>query len=195
MLNSFFRSGIQYLRSLNQRSTIALMATVVSVCALCLSIYQVRLARKQQLASVWPYLSIGGHSTTNAAQQTWGITVTNDGLGPAIVESVLLRYAGKTYKYRVLVDSLASWTGQLDSLKNMNYAMSSIDRGSVIRSGSSIEWLSFDLTFSQPPEGQPKAGEFIENLEICIRYKSLYGEVWESTFNDPKREEAVRKIE
>lgn len=81
MFKSFFRSIIAFFRSLNQRAAIAFMATVVSVCALCVSLYQVRLAKNQQMAAVWPYVSIGGHSTANGQNQTWGITVTNNGLG------------------------------------------------------------------------------------------------------------------
>lgn len=49
MLKSFFSSIISFLRSISQRATIAVMATVVSTCALCVSLYEAQLSRRQQL--------------------------------------------------------------------------------------------------------------------------------------------------
>lgn len=195
MFKSFYHSTLAFLRSLNQRAAIALMATVVSLCALCVSLYQVRLAKNQQMAAVWPYVSIGGHSTANGPKQAWGITVTNNGLGPAIIEQVRLRYAGKDFAFQTLVDSLAAWTSRLDSLKSMNYAVGAIDRGTVIPAGNAVEWLAFDLSFSVPASAPPKAQEYFRNLSIVVRYKSLYGEIWESSFNEKDTEDGVRKIE
>jgi hypothetical protein len=60
----------------------------LSVLAVVVSFYQARIAEKQAHASVWPYLSIGYNVNdgSDAAGFTW--TVDNNGLGPAILESV-----------------------------------------------------------------------------------------------------------
>jgi len=192
---SFLLDFSVFLRGLNQRSVIALMATVISVCAFCVSVYQTQLARRQQLASVWPYLSIGGYGTANSTSQSWGLRVVNNGLGPAIIESVKIGFAGQAQPFKKIVDSLYIKTTRMDSLKTLNYSINEIERGNVISAGSTVEWLSFDLQFSSTPPGEPASKRFLPNLQLVIQYKSLYGERWESCFNCSDGTESVRKIE
>lgn len=194
MLKNFFSSALSFFRQLNQRSFIALMATVVSICALCVSLYQAKLLRKQQLASVWPYVSIGGTNTSYNLEQSWGIKLTNNGLGPAIIEKVEIKYAGSEMPFRVLKDSLYAQHSRLDSLKNLNYSIQEIERGTVIPANTSIEWLAFNLSFSERPKGVSAAKTHMKNLQLRVQYKSLYGERWESCFNCGDSVEEVRKL-
>lgn len=171
------------------------MATVISICAFLVSVYQVQLSRQQQLASVWPYLSIGGYGTAKEHQQSWGLRVVNNGLGPAIIESVTARYAGQTQDFQVFIDSLYAKNAQLDSLKSLNYAVNEIERGEVIAAGNTVELLSFELLFRNKPNGKPASMQFMPKLELSIQYKSLYGERWVSCFNCPDGKDGVQKVD
>lgn len=73
---------------------IAIAATITSVCALVVAVYQTRLTREQQLNSVWPYVLISESVDMN---QQLTIVVTNSGIGPAIIDDVRIVYKGKEY--------------------------------------------------------------------------------------------------
>lgn len=183
------------LRSISQRSVVALMATFVSICALAVSLYQTRLARQQQLAAVWPYLSIGGHGTANAGSQSWGIQVANKGLGPAIIDSLTVVYAGKSQTFKTLINAVYAESAQLDSIRSLNYAINEISRKTVISAGATVELLSYDLKFSGGKSDNPVSEKFLSKIGLRIYYKSLYGERWESCFNCRENEDGVKKLD
>ena len=194
-MKAIYHKILLFLQGLNQRPVIAIMATVVSICALCVSLYQTQLSRQQQLAAVWPYLSIGGYGTANGNKQSWGVRVVNNGLGPAIIESVTVRYAGQVQPFQVFTDSLYAKNVRLDALKSLNYAVDEIKRGEVIAAGSTVEWISFELDFSKKLPGNPSTLQFLPNLEMLIQYTSLYGERWTSCFNCPDGKDGVHKLD
>jgi len=66
-------------------------ATVVAVAALATAVYEARINRAVQRASLWPYLS-EYHSRTASA---YTFNVRNVGLGPALVRSFQLRVDGR----------------------------------------------------------------------------------------------------
>jgi hypothetical protein len=73
---------------------------VIAVCALLISSFataatwwQSRVVAQQLSAQVWPYLSI----TTTYDPQYIAVDVVNDGLGPAIIRSVVLTVDGRAY--------------------------------------------------------------------------------------------------
>src|SRR6478672_2162589 len=80
---------------------LGISATLLSLCALVVSIFQTNLAREQnaiareqQQASVWPHIQ-AVYSQNN---DDFGWTIINNGVGPAIVKSLTLTYQGKAYK-------------------------------------------------------------------------------------------------
>ena len=77
---------LKWLKS-NHNSVTALGAITVSMIALFVAWDQSRVMRAQQHAEVWPALQI--ESSFMTADDLWTVVlqVTNDGIGPAIVES------------------------------------------------------------------------------------------------------------
>jgi hypothetical protein len=73
------------------------VAVVISVAALFVSFYQARVAEKQAHASVWPYLSIGYDIIDEGPRKGFTWTVENHGLGPALIQSVIITLDGKPY--------------------------------------------------------------------------------------------------
>src|SRR4051794_40735251 len=75
-------------------TVIAMTAAVASLCAVVVTIYQTKLSREQQLNSVWPYLMIYEHL---GEDQVPKLLVANQGIGPAIVDSVRIVYKNRAY--------------------------------------------------------------------------------------------------
>jgi hypothetical protein len=194
MLKKLLNPVVQFIRELNQRATIALMATFISTCALCVSLYQASLSRRQQLASVWPYVSISGYGTAVGTDQSWGIKFVNNGLGPAIIENLTIEYAGQLYPFDVLTDTLFQQHHRLDSLIDLTYGTQQVSKGTVIPAGGTIEWLDFTMKFSKKSEGAGEGARFLNALKVTLTYKSLFGERWENC-NMCDREDAVIKLD
>jgi hypothetical protein len=71
---------------------VSLSAMAVGVCSLFITLYQTYLLREAQSASVLPYLAFGITSTNDGAY----LTLRNDGVGPARLESVRIHFKGQT---------------------------------------------------------------------------------------------------
>ena len=108
---------------------VSLSAMAVGVCSLFITLYQTYLTREAQSASVLPYLAFGITSTNDGAY----LTLRNDGVGPARLESVQIHFNGQTTDvdpYRLLplppdgytapgavgrsIDARAAAAGELD---------------------------------------------------------------------------------
>jgi hypothetical protein len=82
-------------KRINVELLLSLSATFLSLAALTVSIFQTKIAREQQHASVWPYLQLGASS--NGTEYNYGIM--NRGIGPAIVKEVEWIYRDSVYKH------------------------------------------------------------------------------------------------
>jgi hypothetical protein len=141
---------------------IAIVAVIASVGALILGSYTAVLERRHDSASVWPHLELGITFTP----QTAGMQVSNSGVGPAIVQSVVVSADGRPLRswpdaFKVLLDSAVP-----------KYSSSSVsDR--VIRAGETVNWfvLPSDVL---PSDIQTRLARIV--IEIC--YASVYDEHW-----------------
>lgn len=73
---------------------IAISAILFSVCALVVSITEVSIMRKQQKATVWPYLEL----LPSYNESGFYVLMQNKGVGPAIVKSFILKFDGEIIK-------------------------------------------------------------------------------------------------
>lgn len=64
---------------------VALSAVLIGICALVVSVVQVRIMREEQHASVWPRLVL---AQSYSQGRRFGVVVSNPGIGPAVVKSV-----------------------------------------------------------------------------------------------------------
>lgn len=72
---------------------VSLSAMVVGVSSLFVIVYQTHLMRQAQSAAALPYLMVGVQSNSEGAY----LTLSNKGLGPALLESVRIRHEGRTF--------------------------------------------------------------------------------------------------
>jgi hypothetical protein len=149
---------------------IAIAALLVSALSALMLYYQTRVVADQYAATIWPYISV--ESTLSATDDR--ITVTNDGLGPALIKSAQLVYDGKP---------LASWNDYLaDMTRGIKHregirataSLSSIGPASTIRPGDSKQLFDFSYN-SAALEHAVLAHSVV--LKFC--YCSLNNSCWQ----------------
>ena len=75
---------------------VAICALVTSVMAVYMAWDQGRVMRAQQHGAVYPVLQVDGFVSTTAEMASIGIRVSNSGVGPAMIEDVIVQRAGAT---------------------------------------------------------------------------------------------------
>jgi len=150
----------------------ALIATFVGVCALCVSGYTAYVQREQVRAAVWPILE---YETSNSPDIHF--TVSNKGVGPAIIENVIVRVDGQPVK---------NWRQVMEKLRgHMEYRGAESDiSGHVFSAGESMVVFTphddndnpFNFDRSNPLWIKMNEERNRVSVEIC--YCSTLGECW-----------------
>lgn len=146
---------------------LSIAAGVGAVCAVAISLYQAALAREQQRASAWPYLT---QSNSYVPGQPYTRQVENQGVGPARVRSFEVRVDGRPVR---------SWDEAVRALTgkgNSELVYSSFGRGSVLPPGTT-------RTLLQLPSGDQALAFWVgaqTRLETAICYCSIYDECWKA---------------
>jgi hypothetical protein len=162
----------------------AIIATVVSVSTLTLSFYQAHLNRKQQYASVWPYMMV---STTNVSLDDktpqFYIELFNKGVGPAMIEDFDITHQGHRFddefdyaRFALTKKGITDTTGYVQR--------SNLWKGRVISPGETVKWLYVKGIYARPLEAA------FRETKIRIRFKSIYDERWE--LRTPAEEPVVK---
>ena len=163
----------------NSERLLSLSAMSISFITLLIFIYQTNLMSKQNYLSILPYLDMS--VTRNRGDHIFELNLKNHGVGPAIIESVIMEYRGKRYD---LVDFendlfifLLTKVPVLDSIKNAS--TSTLDKGMAIPANSSYNVLRIE----DSPEGYELIVGSLDNLlenglDYEIVYKSIQNERW-----------------
>lgn len=72
-------------------SLLSIIAIIISLSALGVSVFEVTSLKDQQKASVWPYLEV----SSTYSGEGFKVTLTNKGIGPALLGDVVLTHNGK----------------------------------------------------------------------------------------------------
>ncbi len=154
---------------------VAVCALVVSICALVISVQEIRIMRKQQKASMYPYLTAG--KSYNA--EGFGVQLKNSGNGLARIDS-----------YQIYNDSIyfSDWIEVVETLmpeaKNIHYNIirtSGGIRNQMIPPGEEVNLIFFTWT-----EETRKLQKEFQDLKLKICYSSLLDEHWTLTGNTPE---------
>ncbi|WP_020606135.1 hypothetical protein [Spirosoma spitsbergense] len=155
---------------LDSNTIISITATIVSVCALFLSVYQTMLSRQQQSTSVWPKLVIS-NAYFNDGDFYW-LDIRNVGIGPAIIKDVTIEQAGKPYQSMNEYVTYALTTNAVkDSTFSLDY--SELDVEDVIPQGEKKRLIDV--------KGKEATRLFLEKrkqFRLTVTYASIYGEEW-----------------
>ena len=166
------------------QNIIAVGVTLISVCALVVSILQTRIMSEQRLlmheqakAAVWPNLSLTTHKShaEDYGISSYKLVISNAGVGPAIVKGMRVTYKGQIAEnWWDLFDKF-----QLgDSIET--YVSNSTLNHEIIKIGeeSTILDLSNNLPLAQIYFEQA------HEIKIEIYYSSIYGNLWKYTFGN-----------
>lgn len=154
----------------NSDKFLSLFAVLLSVGTLVVFIYQTNLVRKQQYASVYPYLEMGFH---NRGFEQMKYVLTNVGVGPALIKQVEIKDSQGDYKGR-FSDFLVELTSR-EGPDSIYYSYSDIAVGRMLPAGSSIELISCHNRYSSE-----RILDLMDQyeVELNITYASIYGERW-----------------
>ncbi len=164
---------------LNSDKVLSFTAMGISFITLVIFIYQTNLMSKQNYLSIMPYLSV--RTTEDSAENIYEFRLQNNGVGPAIIESVTMIYGEERYKLSDYENKFSSFIQSkapaLDSLKN--YWSATIDKGMAIPANT--EYI-FMRTNGSPEDfqllKQEIEGLLSSGMDYEIIYKSIQDERW-----------------
>ena len=164
------------------QNIIALGVTLISACALVVSINQTRIMTeqrelmfKQAKAQVWPHIAMGvskGHNRDGSIA-AFELGMGNAGVGPAIVKGVRVTYRGRTAKH---------WWDLFDQFEKPDSVETYCNNSSINDRIVKIdeEFSALDLN-----NNLPLAQIFFReaaNIKFEILYESIYGDKWLYTY-------------
>ncbi len=149
----------------------AVIATFVGICALCVSGYTAYMQRQQVRATVWPILE---YDSSNGPIQ---FTLSNKGVGPAIIRNVILRVDDQPMR---------NWHDVLEKFlgPGEHRGEESDMRGHVLAAGEKLTVFTphddaqnpLNLDKANPLWVQLNKDRLRVTIEIC--YSSTLGESW-----------------
>ena len=153
-------------RKFSSEKIVAFTAIIISLCALVVSFYEVRIMRTQQKASVWPYVTMGQQYSANG----FAIETANKGIGPAKIESVKVWVKGK--QVTELDEVLTAILGPDHGITYNDFGVGGINK-TVLEPGYDNYLVRFNWT--------DKTRELQKNLymiNIEVVYSSILGDCW-----------------
>mgnify|MGYP001799353177 CR=1 FL=1 len=149
---------------------VAVCALLTSVVAIWVAWDQSRVMRAQQHGMVYPVLQVEGFVSTTSESVSMGLRLSNTGVGPALVESVVARTGGERletlepYRAYLASDFDISWTGM---------AGRSLAPGAEV-DAIAFEWETNEITTEQLNTAVAKWGEI--DFDFC--YCSVFNRCW-----------------
>jgi hypothetical protein len=157
----------------NTEKIVSLSAVLISIATLIVLIYQTNLMSKQQRLSVLPYLTMGN---MGAYTPNFKYVIFNNGIGPAFVEKIEVKYKGKTYPYDLYV-FLAEHAEGFSEINNFFY--SNLAAGTLIPAQTNVEHLLIENSAEDGEKLHAMLSKlFEEGLSFEITYRSIYDERW-----------------
>ena len=162
-------------KTVSNQAILATMATIVSVCALGVSLMQTYYQHKYLHAAAWAHLQAAAHRSEgnkDSTENSFTIKLMNKGVGPAIVESIEYQFKGK--KVEGIENLVKSIVG-----KAFSGGYKDVGPGAVIAQNEEFDLVSIT---------RGKAKIFAENIiyvKIKIVYSSVHDQKWEYIY-DPE---------
>ncbi|WP_203290752.1 hypothetical protein [Maricaulis parjimensis] len=157
----------------NHQTLTGIGAMLVGIAALFVAWDQGRVMRAQQHGAVFPVLQVDGFVSNTPSEASLGIRVANNGVGPALIESVTIYHDGERQAdlegYRAVLPRGydLSWSGLTGR------ALAPGEMVSPIR----ISWAAEDIT---PDQLYMAASEW-DRWDLRVCYCSVFGRCWETS--------------
>ncbi|MFM7856068.1 MAG: hypothetical protein ACKO96_30145 [Flammeovirgaceae bacterium] len=143
---------------------IGVMAIIINIITVSVYMYQARIMQEQQHASAWPYLEW----LPSFNEETYFIEISNNGIGPAIINNVDINWNGKHFTDIDSVFQHAFGTSYFPHI-------TSTVLNRVLPAGKSIRLVQVnDAKWANKVFAEFRKSTFSMNL--C--YASIYGDTW-----------------
>lgn len=151
----------------------SLVAIITSFGTLFTIVYQTQLTRKQQYASVLPYLEMW-NNRPGPQGHNYQYTLYNNGIGPAFIKDFKVHYQDSIYEMDPATFTIEV-IKPLDSVANFRY--SNISKGRLIPAGQQLNLIGVTNDTVNAPILVKWFGSD-DSLQVEIIYESVYGERW-----------------
>jgi hypothetical protein len=160
-------------KTISNQAIFTTMATVVSSCALVVSLMQTYYQHKYLHAAAWPHLQLESlrEEMDDSSKNRMTIKILNKGVGPAIVESVEYKYKNK--KVANLNELIFIIVG-----KKFLGSSQSIETGKVIAQNDEIIHVSFIGAANSK-----KFQNALPEIEMRVIYSSVHEQMWELIYS------------
>lgn len=160
-------------RKINVELLLGLSATFLSFAALIVSVFQTKIAREQQHASVWPYLS----ASFSNAENSYAYKVSNFGVGPAIIRNVSWEMGDSVYS-----STFDFIRGEIGFPKGLG--RSEMESGYVVPANNSLALIEVydNDSLSRLMEKKLTSSSF----RLRLIYSDVYGNCWEMKMGKTK---------
>ncbi|SDC06846.1 hypothetical protein [Pedobacter soli] len=172
---------------LSLNTLVGVCAIVTSICAIIITLYQTRLQKVQQYASVKPLLmnyskSFSGGDSKTGKSYHYEFIIVNQGLGPAIVSNYAYSYKSKRFENIAEIIQQIKKENRLDSTKSV--ALANIWKSEILPVGEKLSLINID---------DERLGPLVEkaDIKIMVQYKSLYGQEWRFMSNDKSEPQEI----
>lgn len=162
------KSLISLLNRMNTNIVVAGAALVISICALYVSIQEVRLMQVQQKANMYPHLTIG--KVYNG--RGFGIELKNSGNGLAWINSY--QVFNDSIYFRDWMDVVQTLVPQTSKINYNVFGTTGSLRNKILTPNEEVELIFFRWT----PETR-LLEKYMSDLNIKLCYSSLLKEYWE----------------
>jgi hypothetical protein len=173
---------------------VALLALLISGVAAAASAYQTYVIRQQFSATVWPYLTF---SSTSFGGDSFELSVSNPGIGPALIRQAIVTRDGKPIVVALSPTSAPALSVAFEPERSAavrdeskpgvhgksDWTVTSIVRGEVVPAGSKLLLLRVDGRFLTR-----RILADMRRIDVQLCYCSLLGNCWTKRLWDPTSE-------
>ncbi|WP_139831431.1 MULTISPECIES: hypothetical protein [unclassified Pseudomonas] len=147
-------------------------ATVIALAAVCFTIYQVMQQRRHNRLMVTPNLD--GVTHEDVQQNSYVYTITNNGVGPAILKSVELYFDDVLMAPEKLISDMV--VEIFPSLPRGNFGHHVVAVGSFIPVGAVIKIVTISCMGDLTPDEVKKT--LSKRTRLVLQYESIYKDVF-----------------
>lgn len=160
-------------KPINIELLLGLSATFLSLAALIVSIFQTRIARDQQQASVWPYVQV----SINHFDNDFILLLKNNGVGPALIKKVEFGFRGRNETSHIkLLNQVVNTELSQDSVSKAGRFFNDVVPGDVLKAGEEIEiYKTLQNRYLADFMGKVIADS---TFRFRITYSDVYGNCW-----------------
>ncbi len=159
-------------KHISNQAIFTTMATIVSICALAVSLMQTYYQHKYLHAAAWPHLQANAnrYEDKDSTKCSFTVKLMNKGIGPAIIESIDYQYKGKN----------------MDGIEPLIHLMIGKKFGGSYKGIGPGEVIAQNEEFDLVSIVGGKAKGFTENIvyvRMRIVYSSVHDQKWEYIYD------------